>query len=199
MSIRIRSVQPADAKAVQAIYAPFVSDRATSFETVPPDAVEMRRRIDEQLERHPWLVAETDGDVIGYACASAHRTRSAYRWSVDVAVYVDPRLHRRGIGRALYASLFDLLRRQRFVNAYAGITLPNPSSVALHQSLGFEPIGTYRGVGFKLDRWHDVIWMHLRLRQDAKPVGEPLTTEHLWDDPEVIAMLRERALGVQQG
>ena len=188
-------MEPADAAAVQAIYAPFVSDSATSFETVVPDEAEIRRRIEAQRERYPWLVFEADRIVAGYAYASAHRTRQAYQWSVDVSVYVNPRFHRRGIGRALYLALFDLLRRQRFVNAYAGITLPNPSSVGLHQSLGFEPIGVYRQVGFKFDRWHDVMWLHLRLLDHAAKPDELLPVGHLLGEPPVVAMLRQHALG----
>jgi L-amino acid N-acyltransferase YncA len=194
MDRTIRSAEADDAHAVQAIYAPFVSDSATSFETVVPDVGEIGRRIEAQRERYPWLVFEVDGSVVGYAYASAHRTRQAYQWSVDVSVYVDERFQRRGIGRALYLALFDLLRRQRFVNAYAGITLPNPASVGLHRSLGFEPIGVYRQVGFKFDRWHDVIWLHLRLREDAAIPADPLPIAELWADPPVVALLRDHAL-----
>jgi L-amino acid N-acyltransferase YncA len=192
MKIRIRSVDAKDAEVIQAIYAPFVSDTAVSFETVVPDVAEIRSRIEAQAENCPWLVCEADESVIGYAYASPHRTRQAYRWSVDVSVYVDPRHHRRGIGRALYTSLFDLLRRQGFINAYAGIALPNPSSVALHESFGFEPVGTFRGVGYKLGRWHDVLWLHLRLREALTP-EVPLNTQCLWNDPKVAEMLRQRA------
>ena len=199
MNTWIRSVDPTDAQAVQAIYAPFVLDSAISFETVAPDVIEIRRRIEAQRERYPWLVFAADRAVVGYAYASAHRTRQAYQWSVDVSVYVDRAFHRRGIGRALYVALFDFLRRQRFVNAYAGITLPNPSSVGLHESLGFEPVGVYRRVGFKFDRWHDVVWLHLRLGEDSRAPAEPLTTEHLWHDPAVTAMFRERAQDVCLG
>jgi phosphinothricin acetyltransferase len=178
---------------VQAIYAPFVSDSAISFETVVPDVAEIRCRIGDKRERFPWLVFEVDGTVAGYAYASAHRTRQAYQWSVDVSVYVDPRFQRRGVGRSLYLALFDLLRRQGFVNAYAGVTLPNPGSEGLHRSLGFEPVGVYRQVGFKFDRWHDVVWLHLRLRDDASAPAPLLPTTPLWNDTSVLAMLRERA------
>jgi len=192
-------VEPADAQAVQAIYAPFVSDNATSFETVVPDLAEIRRRIEARHERYPWLVFEANRGVVGYAYASAHRARQAYQWSVDVSVYVDRAFYRRGVGRALYLALFDLLRRQRFVNAYAGITLPNPSSVGLHESLGFKPIGVYRRVGFKFDRWHDVAWLHLRLREDSGPPADPSPAASLWQEPGVIAMLDERAQFVRLG
>jgi phosphinothricin acetyltransferase len=192
-------VEPADAQAVQAIYAPFVSDNATSFETVVPDPAEIRRRIEAQHERYPWLVFEANRGVVGYAYASAHRSRQAYQWSVDVSVYVDRGFYRRGVGRALYLALFDVLRRQRFVNAYAGITLPNPSSVGLHESLGFEPIGVYRRVGFKFDRWHDVAWLHFRLREDPGPPADPSPAASLWHEPGVVAMLDERAQFVRLG
>jgi len=196
MGTRIRSVEVADAPTLQVIYKLFVTDTAISFETEVPDVAEIRRRIEAQAKRYPWLVFETDHRVVGYAYASAHRIRDAYRWSVDVSVYVIPGFQRRGIGRALYASLLDLLRRQGFVNAYAGIALPNESSVALHESLGFTPVGTYRGVGFKFDRWHDVLWLHLRLRDDSTAPNEPLTTELLWKDPTVIEIFREQARSI---
>jgi phosphinothricin acetyltransferase len=195
MRTRIRRVTAADAGAVQAIYAPFVSDSAISFETVAPDAAAMLGRIEAQDAQFPWLVCEVDREVVGYAYASAHRSRQAYQWSVDVSVYVGSRLHRRGIGRALYLALFDLLRRQHFVNAYAGITLPNPSSVGLHTSLGFEPVGTYQSVGFKFNRWHDVLWLHLRLREDPAP-HDPLPTRLLWEDAGILDALDRHAQAV---
>jgi phosphinothricin acetyltransferase len=193
----IRRAGPADADRVQAIYAPIVSETAISFETTVPDVPEMRRRIEAQAERYPWLVLESDRSLLGYAYASSHRTREAYQWCVDVSVYVDPRHQLRGVGRALYAALLDLLRRQGFVNAYAGIALPNPSSVALHESFGFEPVGTYRRVGFKMGRWHDVLWLHLRLLEAPTPEHPPLLTERLWNDHAVAELLRERARSVR--
>lgn len=195
MTAMIRGVTLADAERIQAIYAPIVRDTAISFEAVVPDAAELRRRIDALSSRYPWLVFEANRDVLGYAYASAHRSREAYRWSVELAVYVDGGHHKRGIGRALYSALFELLRRQGFVNAYAGITMPNASSVALHQSLGFEPVGTYRRIGFKLGRWHDVAWLHLRL-QDPAPPEEPKAASDLWRDADLMQRLRHHAESV---
>jgi phosphinothricin acetyltransferase len=168
--IRLASI--ADAPAIQRIYAPFVTDRVTSFEATPPDATEIAHRIGTPGDGFPWLVYEDAGGVVGYAYAAPHAARHAYRWSVNVSVYLDPRVHRRGIGRALYLALFDVLRRQQYVNAYGGITLPNAASEGLHRSVGFVPVGIYRGVGFKFGQWWDVAWMHLRLREDATP-AEP--------------------------
>ena len=188
MQTRIRIAAAADAAAIRAIYAPFVSDSATSFETAVPDVAEIERRVATLGERYPWLVFEEDGAVLGYAYASPHRARAAYQWCTEVSVYVDGRARRRGIGRALYLALFDLLRRQHYVNAYAGITLPNPSSVGLHESLGFVRVGVYPQIGFKFGTWHDVMWLHLRL-QDGPPVSDPLPLSAVWSEPAVATAL----------
>lgn len=158
----IRLARAADAAAIAAVYRPYVTGTVISFETEPPDAGEMARRM-AALPLLPWLVAERDASVVGYAYASAHRTRAAYRWGADVSVYLDERERGRGTGRALYAQLFDLLRDLGYVAAYAGITLPNPASVGLHESIGFRPVGVYRNVGYKSGRWHDVGWWQLAL------------------------------------
>jgi L-amino acid N-acyltransferase YncA len=193
MAKRIRSVTSADAESVRMIYAPYVSDSATSFEALVPDVAEMARRIEAQADRYPWLVFESGERILGYAYASPHRARTAYQWSVEVSVYVHADAHRRGVGRALYVALFELLRRQGYVNAYAGITLPNASSVGLHESLGFVPVGVYREIGFKFDRWHDVEWLHLRLVRDPRPVTDPSPLANLWRSDSVTTLLEECA------
>ncbi len=160
----IRLAMPGDGAAVAEIYRPYVESSTITFEVAAPDDGEMRTRIATTLETYPWLVWEFEGRVRGYAYAAAHRSRAAYQWSVDAAVYVDQDHHRRGIGRALYLALFPMLVRQRFVNVYAGITLPNDRSVGLHEAVGFRPVGIYRNVGFKLGQWRDVGWWHLALQ-----------------------------------
>jgi L-amino acid N-acyltransferase YncA len=193
----IRSVSLADAKAIRDIYAPFVSESATSFEAEPPDVSTMGLRIQEQREKFPWLVYEAGGEVLGYAYASPHRAaRKAYQWCVEVSIYIHAGVRRRGVGRALYTGLFDLLVRQGYVNAYAGVTLPNPGSLRLHQSLGFQPIGVYPRIGFKFGNWHDVVWLQLRLQEAPVPVPEPLPVKGLFDESGVRSMLREHALRV---
>jgi L-amino acid N-acyltransferase YncA len=169
----IRLATEHDAEQIAAIYAPNVSDTIISFELEPPSAVEMRRRIEVTLKRYPWLVCERQGRVLGYAYASAHGSRAAYQWSVDVSVYVHKDARRTGVGRALYASLVAALDLQGFYNAYAGATLPNPASVRLHEAVGFRPVGVYRGVGFKLGAWHDVEWWHLPLRERVADPDPP--------------------------
>jgi phosphinothricin acetyltransferase len=161
MSPLIRVATLADAEQVQAIYGPYCST-PVSFELEPPSVGEMRQRLAKVLEQYPWLVCEHGGEVLGYAYAGPHRERAAYGWSVDTSAYVG-RL-RCGIGRALYTSLFALLRLQGFVNAYAGVTLPNPASVGLHEAMGFRPVGVYREVGYKCGAWHDVAWYQLLLQ-----------------------------------
>lgn len=180
----IRLATPADGERIAAIYAPNVTDRATSFELVPPDPAEMNRRVAAVLARTPWLVAEDDeGRVQGYAYASPHRDRHAYQWSVEVSAYVDEKQHRGGQGRALYTALLRILVAQGFVNAYAGITLPNPASVGFHEAMGFARIGVYEGIGYKFGRWHDVVWMHRPLAPrlpdmpSPRPLQEVLATQ----------------------
>lgn len=166
----IRMATAADARAVADIYGPIVAGTAISFETEPPSPAEMARRIAAVTSLAPWLVWDEGGQVDGYVYASRHHERAAYRWCVDVSVYVREGRRRGGIGRALYGSLFALLRLQGFRAAHAGITLPNPASVGLHESLGFLPVGVYRKVGFKAGAWHDVGWWQLELGDRR---GEP--------------------------
>lgn len=169
MIVRLASPQ-ADAAAVAAIYRPAVETSLASFEERAPTQAEMAERMRATLERTPWLVAELDDTVVGYAYAGPHHQRPGYRWSVNISVYVAPGHVRQGIGRRLYDELLALLRRQGFVNVFAGITLPNAASVALHEGIGMRRIGVYEGVGFKHGVWHDVAWYHLRL---AVPHGHP--------------------------
>lgn len=156
----VRHATEDDAEACAAIYAPYVLNTAVSFETDPPDAAELARRI---AASHAWLVLEDGGRIVGYAYAGTFHPRAAYRFACETSVYLQQGFERRGGGRALYAVLLPLLRERGFATAIAGMTLPNDGSVGLHRSLGFEPIGTYRRVGCKFDAWHDVAWTQLML------------------------------------
>jgi len=163
-----------DAGACAAIYAPFVLRTPISLEEAAPSAGEMAGRIERVSATHPWLVAELGGALAGYAYASKHHERASYRWATDVAVYVEPAQHRRGLGSELYRALLALLARQGYHAACAGITLPNRASVGLHESLGFAPVGVYRRIGFKLGSWWDVGWWQLQLAPpDSGPPREP--------------------------
>ena len=162
----IRQAVPADAPALLDIYRPFVESTAVSFELVPPTVEEFAGRITKALAGWEWLVAELDGDCIAYAYASSHRDRAAYRYSVEVSAYVHPNYQRQGIGRALYIQLFESLANKGFCNAYAGIRVPNESSVALHTSVGFELIGVFKSAGRKFGVWQDIAWFHKTLRSE---------------------------------
>lgn len=150
----IRLAGPADAAAVARIYAPFVTGTRISFEEAPPGDVEMAARMGSPL--HPWLVAEENGVVAGYASSAPYHSRSAYRWTVEVGVYLAPTAQGRGLGTRLLGALVDLLTRQGYAAAIGTIALPNPASVALHEKLGFRPAGLYRAIGFKAGAWTDV-------------------------------------------
>jgi len=184
MAINIRLAIDSDADQVAEIYAPFCDATPISFETEPPTVAEMRLRIAKSLLSLPWLICEAQGQVVGYAYASRHRERAAYRWSVDVSAYVRDGWRRTGVGRSLYTSLFAVLRLQGFYNAIAGIALPNPGSVGLHQAMGFQPVGVYRGIGFKCGQWHDVAWYQLVLRAAAGEPEEPLEFARVRDLPD---------------
>lgn len=173
MTIEIREARPEDAAAIQAIYAPIVAGTAISFEEVPPTVEEMRQRIVTTRQSYPYLVAERDGRLVGYAYASQHRARAAYRWAVDVTVYIAESARRAGVGRSLYSALLPILAKQGFNAAYAGIALPNAGSVGLHEHLGFQHIGTFPQVGFKLGQWHDVGYWRLALGTPDNPPADP--------------------------
>jgi L-amino acid N-acyltransferase YncA len=192
--VSVRLAEADDAPQIAAIYAPLVRETVVSFETDPPDDGEMAERILTTLPTYPWLVCESSDEILGYAYASAHRTRDAYQWSVDVSVYVHGEHRRSGVGRGLYESLFALLWRQGFYNAYAGIALPNPASVGLHESLGFEEVGVYRSVGYKNGAWRDVGWWHRRLRSsdpDSPTNSNSSGGLNSSDDPEPPSSLTE--------
>jgi phosphinothricin acetyltransferase len=189
MAAQITFADESDAAAIASIYRPIVESTAISFETVPPDREEIARRIVETTREHPWLVCEIGGRVAGYAYATKHRVRSAYRWSVDTSVYVDESFRQSGVGRGLYGSLFAILSVQGYFNAFAGIALPNAASVGLHEAVGFRKIGVYQRVGYKFGEWRDVGWWQLELRAHEQSPGEPLGISAVRALPEWNALL----------
>lgn len=179
-AVNIRHADPRrDGEACAAIYAPFVRGSAVSFEETPPSGEEMAQLIGRTASHYPWLVAERAGELAGYAYASAHRSRAAYRWAADVTVYIGEAHRGQGLGSELYRVLLRLLAEQGVHVACAGITLPNPASVALHESLGFELVGVHRRIGWKTGAWRDVSWWQLELMTpgdgppaEVRPPGE---------------------------
>jgi L-amino acid N-acyltransferase YncA len=186
----VRLATEYDAGQIQAIYEPYVLETPITFELDPPSEPDMRRRIIETMVHYPWLVCEaSDGAIKGYAYASRHRQRAAYQWCVDVAVYVDARHHRQGVGRALYTSLFAILPTLGINNAYSGITLPNENSVGLHEAMGFQPIGVYKNVGHKDGVWLDVGWWGRQLRDYDREPAPPIPFATVALKPEIQSLL----------
>jgi L-amino acid N-acyltransferase YncA len=169
----IRLANQDDAPQIAAIYRPFCEENCISFETEAPGAAEIASRIEKINSRFPWLVEDVDGVIAGYAYASPHRERAAYRWVVEVTVYIHEEYLGKGVGRALYLELFKRLRAQGLFKAYAGILVPNPASQAFHESMGFALVGVYQKVGYKLGAWRDVGWWVLALQPEQDPPREP--------------------------
>ncbi len=166
--IRIRRATVADADFIVETYRPFVEEHYASFERTAPDAEEIGRRIADAGDLYPWLVAEDDA-LLAYAYASPHRTRAAYRSSVDTTIYAAPQARGKGVGKALYGALFDILTRQNYVMAFAGIVVPNAASIGIHSAMGFKLIGTYPNVGYKLGAWRDTQWWGRPLAPPTEP------------------------------
>lgn len=162
----IRDATPADAAAVAAIYAPLVTDTIISFEEEPPSAAEMAERI---AASHIWLVAEEDGEVVGYAYAARFHPRAAYRWSTEASIYLADDARGRGLGKQLMAALLERLTDMGFVNVFGGTALPNAASERLLDAFGFKKVAQWEHVGFKFDAWHDVSWRQLTLRDPSVP------------------------------
>jgi L-amino acid N-acyltransferase YncA len=169
----VRDASEHDATACAEIYAPYVLDTAITFEADPPSGAEMARRIATASRRHAWLVLEDGGRVVGYAYGGPFKSRAAYRWACEVTVYLELGRRRTGGGRALYEELLSRLLARGFRVAVAGMTLPNDASVGLHRATGFEPVGTYRRIGFKHGSWHDVAWTQRILVGGEDPPREP--------------------------
>lgn len=161
-ALRLRDATVDDAAACAAVYAPYVRDTAVSFEDAPPTPAQVAERIAAALATHAWVVAELPAEgrdgarVVGYAYAGPYAARPAYAWACETSVYLELGRRRTGAGRALYAALLDRLTALGYRQAVAGYAEPNPASAGLHAALGFEVVGTFRGIGFKHGTWHDV-------------------------------------------
>ncbi|MCL2884459.1 MAG: N-acetyltransferase family protein [Oscillospiraceae bacterium] len=165
----IRLAAPADAAGILAVYAPYITGTCITFETEVPSAKAFAERTAAILREYPYYICRIDNKIVGFAYASQHRERAAYRYSADVSVYVEPAHQRQGIGKALYTVLLEAMTEQGIYTAYAGITLPNEKSIGLHKSFGFHDVGVYSHVGYKSGKWLDVLWMEKALREYGKP------------------------------
>ena len=155
----IRSAQLADAKAIQAIYQPYVTETAITFEVDVPTVQEFERRITKTLTQFPYLVAEVDGKVVGYAYASTYYARAAYDWTTELSIYVAKESRGQEIGSALYDALEEELKARGYLRFLACIALPNVASIAMHEKRGYVQVAHFPKVGYKFEQWHDIIWM----------------------------------------
>lgn len=180
---KIRLATLDDSEGILEIYAPYITGTSVTFEYDVPTITEFRERMANIQKTYPWLVCEINKHIVGYAYASRFREREAYNWSVSLSIYLKEDCHRKGIGKALYFALFELLKLQGYYNAYATVTLPNPKSEGFHAALGFREIGVYHKAGYKLGSWHDIkcyerkIQEHILLPAEPKPINEIIQTE----------------------
>jgi len=172
--VQIRDVTTDDASALLDVYSPYVEDTNITFETEIPSTEDFIKRIEKITEKLPWLVAEMDGVIAGYAYASKFRDRAAYRWSVEFTVYIDPQVQANGVGRLLYSSLIEIVKSLGYYNAIAIISLPNEKSVKFHESAGFLKAGQIKSSGYKLGEWRDTGYWQLKLREYGESPAEPV-------------------------
>ena len=170
----IRVATKDDAAGMLNIYAPFILNSGITQETEVPSVEDFQKRIISNLEERPWLVCEINNEIAGYAYAGKHRDRKGYQWCTEPSVYISEKYFGIGIANALYAALFDILKLQGYVNAYAVITLPNERSIAFHKKFGFEYLTTYKKIGYKLGQWHDVGWMQYEIIPHREAPADPI-------------------------
>lgn len=190
---QIRLATPEDAAGILAIYAPYIQNTSYTFETEVPSVQEFAERIRSYLVNWPWLVWEEEGKVAGYAYGARYRERVAYQWCTESSIYMHDDFQKAGIGRRLYATLIEILKRQGFRNVYAVINLPNEKSVAFHEKSGFTHFATYEQVGYKLGKWKNVGWWRLVLNEFGDEPAAPVKFSAL-DKSFLPALLREKSM-----
>lgn len=157
--ITIRMATIMDAQRLLEIYAPYVTDTSITFEYTVPTIEEFKKRIENILMKYPYLVAEKENKILGYAYAGCFKSRAAYDWSVETSIYIDKNGRNKGIGKKLYFELEKILKKQNITNVNACITYPNPSSIGFHEHMGYRKVAHFTKCGYKFDKWHDMIWM----------------------------------------
>jgi L-amino acid N-acyltransferase YncA len=196
----IRLAQPTDAAGILAIYAPYITDTSFTFEAEVPSVAAFAERISSYLLNWPWLVCEINGQIAGYAYGSRYRERVGYQWCVECSVYIHDDFQKKGIAKALYTALFEILKQQGYRNIYAVINLPNDKSVRLHESCGFKWFATYENVGYKLGKWKTVGWWQLVINEYGDEPSAPTRFSDM-DKTSLPSLLRsaERSLKSSQG
>lgn len=185
---RVRAAVPGDAEALIAIYAPYVERTAITFEYVTPEAIEFQERIRHTLTRYPYLVAEKEGLILGYAYAGTFQERPAYAWDVEISIYVDQDARRKGYGTLLYTALERILKAQGILNLNACIAYPpkedeylTKASIHFHKHLGFKKAGRFHRCGYKFDRWYDMVWMEKSIGHHKKHQRPPTAFPEIQD------------------
>ena len=168
--MNIRLARPSDAATLLAIYAPYVENTAITFEYEVPTIEDFTNRIAKTLEKYPYLVAEEDGLILGYAYASTYYARAAYDWAAELSVYVSQDARGKRVGSRLYDELEDLLDQMGYMHFLACISLPNEASLALHQKRGYQQVAHFPKIGYKFERWHDIVWLQKSLDKQAGPI-----------------------------
>jgi phosphinothricin acetyltransferase len=187
----IRIATKDDGAGMLEIYAPFILNSGITQETEVPSVEDFQHRIILNLEERPWLVCEINNQVAGYAYAGKHRERKGYQWCTEPSVYISEKYFGIGIANALYTALFDILKSQGYVNAYAVITLPNERSIAFHKKFGFEFLTTYKKIGYKLGQWHDVGWMQYEINPHKEDPADPIKFSQI--DKDVVESILKKS------
>ena len=170
VNMNIRLARPSDAATLLAIYAPYVENTAITFEYEVPTIEDFATRIEKTLERYPYLVAEEDGLILGYAYASTYYARAAYDWAVELSVYVSQDARGKGVGSKLYDALEEMLEQMGYIHFLACISLPNEDSIAFHTKRGYKQVAHFPKIGYKFERWHDIVWLQKSLEKEARPI-----------------------------
>lgn len=168
--MNIRLAKKSDAAALLAIYAPYVENIAITFEYDVPIIEDFATRIEKILEKYPYLVEEEDGLILGYAYASTYYARAAYDWAVELSVYVSQDARGKGVGSKLYDVLEEMLEQMGYIHFLTCISLPNEDSLAFHAKRGYQQVAHFPKIGYKFERWHDIVWLQKSLEKVAKPI-----------------------------
>ena len=179
MNIAIRVAKVEDAEKLLGIYSYYVKNTAVSFEYEVPSVEEFEERIRNTLCNYPYLVAEADGEIVGYAYAGRFRARAAYTWSAEISIYIDKRFHGAGIGKRFYMELESILKRQNVINIYTVIADPveedeflTRNSEGFHKAMGYELVARYHQCGSKFGRWYNIIEMEKIIGERTCPPRE---------------------------
>jgi L-amino acid N-acyltransferase YncA len=194
-TLHIRTATVADAEKLLAVYAPYILHTANTFEYDVPSLQAFEEKVEKITAKYPWLLCERNGELLGYAYGSTHRERTAYQWCAESTVYLAEKHHRKGVARVLYAALFDMMKLQGYYSIYASILSTNTASVAFHRAVGFEDIGLFKNIGYKLGEWHSNIWMQYFLQAHKPEPHTPTPAPELMDTSafkQILVVANER-------